>query len=111
MSKSKILFDPSEPHPNTTGFGFYAHTFSYFKNDIIEVGSTTDFCCFSLILDTPDTPGTPGTPGNPGTSGTPGTPGTSKGLNLFWNLVYCSLLLLSVSVESSPEKIKELTIL
>ena len=34
---------------------------------------------------------------------------TSKGLNLFWNPAYCSLLLLPASVESSPEKNKQLT--
>ena len=27
------------------------------KNDIRDVGSTADFCCFSLILNTPGTPG------------------------------------------------------
>ena len=27
------------------------------KNDIRDVCSTADFCCFSLILDTPGTPG------------------------------------------------------
>ena len=30
------------------------------KNYIRDVGSTDDFFCFSLILDTPGTPGTPG---------------------------------------------------